>query len=341
MGFAENGGIDSEPAPTVACERAQRSSRNLLRGAVRLAGAVARPAHQGWWAAPRCSRAARAPARASGYRVSMVCLDYGQPDRAVVDGVTRAQGLQRQDGLPVVRFLHPRLTSIWRAARGRCRHLLLPRGSMLSGFVAEFCRRHGKRSIYAGASDIDFMPGKQPDPLRARPLALPARPAPRGRDRGAERGPASSPAAPLRPRGGADPELLRGCRGARAAGPRGYVLWVGTVRAGKRPELLLELARRLPQQRFVMVGGTQSRPRRFFERIRAAAAACPTSSSRASCPSPRPTPVRRRARVRQHLALRGHAQHLPAGLGARRADARHRRRRRAGAYTCSRRSRRR
>ena len=36
---------------------------------------------------------------------------------------------------------------------------------MLTGVIAEFCRRHGKRSIYAGASDTDFVPGQQLDPL--------------------------------------------------------------------------------------------------------------------------------------------------------------------------------
>ena len=66
-------------------------------------------------------------------------------------------------GMPVLRFLHPRLTSMWRALRERRRrHLLPPLGvDAGTGVVAEFCRRHGRRSIYAGASDTDFVPGQQ------------------------------------------------------------------------------------------------------------------------------------------------------------------------------------
>jgi glycosyltransferase involved in cell wall biosynthesis len=50
------------------------------------------------------------------------------------------------------------------------------------------------------------------------------------------------------------------------------VLWVGTLRAGKRPELLLELAARLPQRRFVMVGGPSGGETALYERIRDQAA---------------------------------------------------------------------
>ncbi len=52
-----------------------------------------------------------------GFRVSMICFDYGQPDRAVVDGVTVFKCHAPIQGLPVIRFFHPRLTGLWSALR--------------------------------------------------------------------------------------------------------------------------------------------------------------------------------------------------------------------------------
>src|SRR5688572_28350989 len=54
---------------------------------------------------------------ARGYRVSMLCLDYGQPERTELDGVCLHRLFAMKDGLPVLRFLHPRLTTMWRALR--------------------------------------------------------------------------------------------------------------------------------------------------------------------------------------------------------------------------------
>src|SRR5215210_4280174 len=54
---------------------------------------------------------------ATGYRVSMITMDYGQPDRSVVDGVTVHKTFAPHAGMPVLRFLHPRITSTWRKLR--------------------------------------------------------------------------------------------------------------------------------------------------------------------------------------------------------------------------------
>src|SRR5260221_2530807 len=53
----------------------------------------------------------------NGYRVSLVTLDFGQPQRAVVDGVTVYKTYRMDEGIPVLRFVHPRLTSVWQALR--------------------------------------------------------------------------------------------------------------------------------------------------------------------------------------------------------------------------------
>src|SRR5688500_12754041 len=45
--------------------------------------------------------------RRSGYRVSMLCLDFGQPARAEIDGITVFRTYREDEGIPALRFLHP------------------------------------------------------------------------------------------------------------------------------------------------------------------------------------------------------------------------------------------
>src|SRR3954454_4759750 len=59
---------------------------------------------------------ARLLARA-GYRVPMITFDYGQKSPVEVDGVTVYKSFRPDAGIPVLRFLHPRLTTMWRVMR--------------------------------------------------------------------------------------------------------------------------------------------------------------------------------------------------------------------------------
>src|SRR4051812_36820667 len=98
----------------------------------------------------------------SGYRVSLVTLDFGQPQRAVVDGVTVYKTYRMDEGIPVLRFVHPRLTSVWQALREADADIYYQRSAdFLTAVVGEYCRREGRRSIYAAASDMDFVRGRQ------------------------------------------------------------------------------------------------------------------------------------------------------------------------------------
>jgi glycosyltransferase involved in cell wall biosynthesis len=215
---------------------------------------------------------------ANGYRVSMICLDYGQPERTVIDGVTVHKTYRPHGGVPVLRFVHPRLTAMWRALREVDAEVYYCRAAgMLAGVVAEFCRRHGRRSIYAGASDMDFVRsvGGQVRYARdrwlyRRGLAL------------ADRIVAQNEVqrSTCRATYGRDAVVIPSCYqppARRDAGPvrKDSVLWVGVMREGKRPELFLELARRLPRRRFVMVGGSGGGDAALFERTRTEAASLP------------------------------------------------------------------
>jgi glycosyltransferase involved in cell wall biosynthesis len=156
--------------------------------------------------------------------------------------------------------------------------------------IAEFCRRHGKRSIYAGASDVDFIPRQQQIRF-ARDRWLFERGLSRV-DRVVVQN--ASQLEACRRHYGRDATLIPSCyelpeaaRSHAVPGPetvsrpgRGdAVLWVGTVHDYKRPELLLELARRLPHRRFVMIGGSAAPGERlhpgYYEAIRDQAAQLP------------------------------------------------------------------
>src|SRR6185312_15147240 len=62
---------------------------------------------------------------------------------------------------------------------------------------------------------------------------------------------------------------------AREQAERDCVLWVAMIQPSKRPELLLKIAARQPQRRFVMIGGPRPGSEAFYEGIRAQAAALP------------------------------------------------------------------
>jgi len=75
------------------------------------------------------------------------------------------------------------------------------------------------------------------------------------------------------------------------------VLWVGNLRALKRPQLLLELARQLPRLRFHMVGGQAHGSLDVFEAVRRQAAALPNVSFHGPVPHGRMAELYERARL--------------------------------------------
>jgi glycosyltransferase involved in cell wall biosynthesis len=212
-----------------------------------------------------------------GYRVSMLCLDYGQPDGAVVDGVTVYKLYRPEEGLPVLRFLHPRTTKVWSAMKRVNADVYYQRcAAYLTGYVAAFCARNGKRSIYAGASDPDFIPGQQ-DIAYARDRFIFEYGLKRV-DRVIVQNPEQERL--LRQNFDRESVLIPNCFTAPAgasADPRGYVLWVASLRTSKRPDVLFEMARRMPQHRFVMIGGADPDPagQEFGRRVREEAATLP------------------------------------------------------------------
>ena len=238
---------------------------------------------------------------ASGYRVSMICFDYGQPSPTLVDGVTVYKSFRPDAGVPVVRFLHPRLTTMWKVLREVDADVYYQRSSaMWTGIIAEFCRLHGKRSIYAGASDRDFDIGQE-QIVHARDKWLYRRGLGRV-DRIVAQNPYQIES--CRRNHNRQAVLIPSCYELPANAQPGNgdrVLWVGTVHGYKRPELFLDIAERLPQQRFVMIGGPSVGGERlkpgYFEAIRARAAAMPNVEFTGFLPLAQVEPWFDRARV--------------------------------------------
>lgn len=236
---------------------------------------------------------------ANGYRVSVITMDYGQPDRTVIDGITVHKTFAPRAGAPLLRFLHPRLTSVWRKLREVDADITYCRSASIWLWLAtEYGRRYGRRTVYAGASDKDFTAdiGGQLRYARDRWLYR------RGL-RAADAIVAQNPAqvASLRETHGREALLIPSCYalpGKRLAQDQACVLWVGAITETKRPELLLELAARLPHRRFVMIGGPRPGDGRdFFERVRAQAAAIPNVEFKGFLPLAQAEPWFDRARV--------------------------------------------
>lgn len=215
-----------------------------------------------------------APALARrGYRVSMICYDYGQPDRTELKGVTIYNMHKPDEGIPVVRYLHPRLTSLWRALTRADADVYYQRtAAAYTGFVSMFCRKHGRKSIYSGASDVDFIPGRQ-EIRYARDRWI-FEHGLRNVDKVITQNPQQHQE--LRDNYGRDGTLIPSCYSPPAGAKhdrQGYVLWVATVRPSKRAELAIEIARRLPNYRFVMIGGPDPdrRSQEYFQSLKDAA----------------------------------------------------------------------
>jgi glycosyltransferase involved in cell wall biosynthesis len=214
---------------------------------------------------------ARAYATA-GWTVHMVVKAHGQPDGEVIDGIRVHKAYAQSAGLPVLRFVHPRLTGILRALAAADADVYYQScAGMMTGVVAWHCRRHARRFVFRVAHDTDCIPGEQLIRFwRDRKLY----------EYGLKR------ADFISTQGRHQSELLQRHYGLASTPinmtvevpeaeerPRDIdVLWVNNLRDFKRPDLAIELARRLPHRRMVMIGGAVPGSERLYRQIEEQAA---------------------------------------------------------------------
>lgn len=219
---------------------------------------------------------ARALAR-RGWPVSMVVADHGQPDGAVWDGIRTYKAYRPKEGIPLVRFLHPRWTKLVAAMRRADADVYYT--SCAGGHLAQvvlFARSRGRKVVFRVASDSDC------DPrtllvrywrdrklygwgLKRADLVLAQTP---GQQAALQRnfGVAS---------GVIDPLFETAGRRLPFAARDIAALWIGNLRPLKRPGLLLDVAAQLPHLNFHLIGGPMPGADGLFAQVRERAATLP------------------------------------------------------------------
>jgi glycosyltransferase involved in cell wall biosynthesis len=201
-----------------------------------------------------------------GLDVSMIVSDCGQIDGAQWDGIRVFKAYRPGAGLPVLRFIHPRWTGLWSAlARADADLYYTSCAGMQVGLVAMFCRRFHRRFVFRTANDADCD--------RSRLLVQFAR------DRwlyayGLRRADAILVQSASQAQTLARSYGLTGRVAGMLVEPPAPstvrdidVLWVSNIRRIKRPDLILELAGRMPEVKIHMVGGPVTGEEALFQEI--------------------------------------------------------------------------
>lgn len=158
-------------------------------------------------------------------------------------------------GVPGTRFFHPRMTGITDAlARADADVYFQKCAGMVTGLVARFAKTHGRPFVYVAGSDSDFsfrdvILGNLRDKVLffwglKNATGIVAQNA--------------AQAALCRDRLGREARVIPNAIVPAESNPAaedGSVVWIGGIRRVKRPDVFLELARRMPERRFVLIGG--------------------------------------------------------------------------------------
>lgn len=211
-----------------------------------------------------------------GWRVSMVCQDIGQNDGIEVDGIRVWKTYKHTAGLPYVRFLYPRLTSMWRALRNADSDVYFQScAGLMTGLVARFVASRNRKMVFRVAHDTDCVPGEQLINYERDRRAY---------DYGLRRADLISAQSDVQkslllenyklPSTVVD--MAAEIPALEADTRRDIdVLWVNNFRPFKRPELVLDVARNLRDVRFAMIGGAMKGHEDLFEEVRTGADALP------------------------------------------------------------------
>ena len=94
----------------------------------------------------------------NGFDVTFICWDEGQPDGQVVDGITIHKLCRRDQGIPILRFIWPRWSSLVKALeRANPDVVYYNLGDLALGQIAMWAKRRGRKVLYSVANEPDCM----------------------------------------------------------------------------------------------------------------------------------------------------------------------------------------
>jgi glycosyltransferase involved in cell wall biosynthesis len=207
-----------------------------------------------------------------GWSVGAVCLDFGQPEDEIIDGVRVLKTYRRDSGLPGLRFIYPKLYKDWVALRKADADIYYQScAGYMTGVVAAFAKHYRRKMVFRVAHDTDCIPGEQ--------LIT------NSRDRWLyEYGLRSADLISVQSEVQAD--ALQKNYGLTSVGVKMIVeppkeevpgekdidvLWVNNFRGFKRPDIVVDIARQMPDVRFTMIGGSMQGFEKLFEKVKAGA----------------------------------------------------------------------
>lgn len=189
-----------------------------------------------------------------GYSISYITLDHGQGKLSRIGSFEIISAFSPSEGIPVLRFFWPRLIKIWQALNRTNSDIYYCRcAGFLLGIVVYWARLNNKKVIYCGAVDQDFEP-------KSVPLK-------HYRDKwiyfwGLKRCAGivvqnSHQKIMLRKNFLKDSTIIHNGwkKYGGTFGVRDTILWVANIKKFKDPLSFINLAKRFPDEKFVMVGG--------------------------------------------------------------------------------------
>lgn len=214
--------------------------------------------------------------RDAGFEVSMICLDYGQADGEILEDITVYKTHGIDSGLPVVRFIHPRMT-LFNAALKRADADIYFQScaGANTGFVARFCKKYKRKFVFRLASDSDCIPGGQLiQYYRDRKIYEYGL-------RNADFVSAQSTQQQLlleKNYSLPSSVINMTCdipKDGQVVEKTADFLWVSNIRQCKRPDLLLDLANAKPELSFKAIGGPMNGEKALYDAISDKAASIP------------------------------------------------------------------